>query len=55
MASNSNVAAMSSLRTAPVYRAWARLIENLDDIRNIVVGEHNGTPVFLRIWHRQNR
>src|SRR5260221_111594 len=24
------------------------LIENLDDIRNIVVGEHNGTPVFLR-------
>src|SRR5258708_3686470 len=25
------------------------LIENLDDIRNIVVGEHNGTTVFLTV------
>src|SRR5258708_15306933 len=24
------------------------LIENLDDIRNIVVGERHGTPVFLK-------
>lgn len=49
IASNSNVGGnvISENGSWSIVRGLG-LIENLDDIRNIVVGEHNGTPVFLK-------
>jgi Cu(I)/Ag(I) efflux system membrane protein CusA/SilA len=49
MASNSNVGGnvISENGSWSIVRGLG-LIENLDDIRNIVVGSHNGTPVFVR-------
>src|SRR6266404_3014670 len=49
MASNSNVGGnvISENGSWSIVRGLG-LIENLDDIRNIVVGEHNGTPVFVK-------
>src|ERR1700747_2923545 len=48
-ASNSNVGCnvIAENGSSSIVRGLG-LIENLDDIRNIVVGEHNGTPVFLK-------
>src|SRR5229473_2308550 len=49
MASNSNVGGnvVSQNGSWSIVRGLG-LIENLDDIRNIVVGSHNGTPVFVK-------
>ncbi len=49
MASNSNVGGnvISENGSWSIVRGLG-LIENLDDIRNIVVGSHNGTPVFVK-------
>src|SRR5260370_28981672 len=49
MASNSNVGGndISENGAWSIVRGLG-LIENLDDIRNIVVGSHNGTPVFVK-------
>jgi Cu(I)/Ag(I) efflux system membrane protein CusA/SilA len=49
MASNSNVGGnvISENGSWSIVRGLG-LIENLEDIRNIVVGEHNGTPVFVK-------
>src|ERR1700685_962967 len=49
MSSNSNVGGnvISENGSWSIVRGLG-LIENLEDIRHIVVGEHNGTPVFLR-------
>jgi Cu(I)/Ag(I) efflux system membrane protein CusA/SilA len=49
MASNSNVGGnvISENGSWSIVRGLG-LIENLDDIRNIVVGSHNGTPVFMK-------
>jgi copper/silver efflux system protein len=49
MSSNSNVGGnvISENGSWSIVRGLG-LIENLDDIRNIVVGSHNGTPVFVR-------
>jgi len=49
MASNSNVGGnvISQNGSWSIVRGLG-LIENLEDIRNIVVGEHNGTPVFVK-------
>src|ERR1700756_2071705 len=49
MASNSNVGGnvIAENGSWSIVRGLG-LIENIDDIRNIVVGEHNGTPVFLK-------
>jgi Cu(I)/Ag(I) efflux system membrane protein CusA/SilA len=49
MASNSNVGGnvISENGSWSIVRGLG-LIENLDDIRNIVVGSHNGTAVFVK-------
>lgn len=49
MASNSNVGGnvISENGSWSIVRGLG-LIENLDDIRNIVVGSHNGTPVYVK-------
>jgi Cu(I)/Ag(I) efflux system membrane protein CusA/SilA len=49
MASNSNVGGnvLSENGSWSIVRGLG-LIENLDDIRNIVVGSHNGTAVFVK-------
>ena len=49
MASNSNVGGnvISENGSWSIVRGLG-LIENLDDIRNIVVGSHNGTPIFVK-------
>ncbi len=49
MTSNSNVGGnvISENGSWSIVRGLG-LIENLDDIRNIVVGSHNGTPVFVK-------
>jgi Cu(I)/Ag(I) efflux system membrane protein CusA/SilA len=49
IASNSNVGGnvISENGSWSIVRGLG-LIENLDDIRNIVVGSHNGTPVFVK-------
>ena len=49
MASNSNVGGnvISENGSWSIVRGLG-LIENLDDIGNIVVGSHNGTPVFVK-------
>jgi copper/silver efflux system protein len=49
IASNSNVGGnvISENGSWSIVRGLG-LIENLEDIRNIVVGEHNGTPVFVK-------
>src|SRR6202166_645475 len=49
MASNSNVGGnvISENGSWSIVRGLG-LIENLDDILNIVVGSHNGTPVFVK-------
>jgi Cu(I)/Ag(I) efflux system membrane protein CusA/SilA len=49
MASNSNVGGnvISENGSWSIVRGLG-LIDNLDDIRNIVVGSHNGTPVFVK-------
>jgi copper/silver efflux system protein len=49
MSSNSNVGGnvISENGSWSIVRGLG-LIENLDDIRNIVVGSHNGTPVFVK-------
>jgi Cu(I)/Ag(I) efflux system membrane protein CusA/SilA len=49
VASNSNVGGnvISENGSWSIVRGLG-LIENLDDIRNIVVGSHNGTPVFVK-------
>src|ERR1700693_2931182 len=49
MASNSNVGGnvIAENGSWSIVRGLG-LIENLDDIRNVVVGEHNGTPVFVK-------
>src|SRR6266851_4099519 len=49
MASNSNVGGnvVSQNGSWSIVRGLG-LIENLDDIRNIVVGSNNGTPVFVK-------
>src|ERR1700747_1958478 len=49
MASNSNVGGnvIAENGSGSIVRRVGSL-EELDDIRNIVVGEHNGTPVFVK-------
>lgn len=49
MASNSNVGGnvISENGSWAIVRGLG-LIENLDDIGNIVVGSHNGTPIFVK-------
>ena len=49
MASNSNVGGnvVSANGSWSIVRGLG-LIENLDDIRNIVVASHNGTPVYVK-------
>jgi Cu(I)/Ag(I) efflux system membrane protein CusA/SilA len=49
MVSNSNVGGnvISENGSWSIVRGLG-LIENLDDIRNMVVGSHNGTPVFVK-------
>jgi len=49
MASNSNVGGnvVSQNGSWSIVRGLG-LIANLDDIRNIVVASHNGTPVFVK-------
>ena len=49
MSSNSNVGGnvISENGSWSIVRGLG-LIENLDDIRNIVVGSHSGTPVFVK-------
>jgi copper/silver efflux system protein len=49
MASNSNVGGnvISENGSWSIVRGLG-LIENLDDIRNVVVASHNGTPVFVK-------
>ena len=56
MASNSNVGGnvVSENGSWSIVRGLG-LIENLDDIRNIVVASHNGTPVFVKEWQRPDR
>jgi hypothetical protein len=55
MASNSNVGGnvISENGSWSIVRGLG-LIENLDDIRNIVVGSHNGTPIFAAVAGRGN-